>query len=170
MTLRTNARLAGWAYILYFVAGIAAMLTRERPHAADLLNVVTSFCALTLGVTLWALTRDEDRDIAMLAMLCRVLEAVPGPGELYFAVGSTLFCWLLLRGRMIPVPLAWLGFASSFALVVLLSVQRAGVFELSWSSPTTWFVWLPTLIFELTFAAWLITKGVSVPARALQQE
>ena len=160
MTLRTNARLAGYAYILYFVAGVATMLVRGRPGAVNVLTVVTSFCALVLGVTLYAITRDQDRDVAMLAMLCRVLEAVPGEGAIYFAVGSTLFAWLLLRGRMIPIPLAWLGVASSFALVVLLTVQLAGIFTFDWSSPVTWFVWLPTLIFELTFAGWLLTKGV----------
>jgi hypothetical protein len=53
---------------------------------------------------------------------------------------------------------------------VLLAVQRTGLFELSWSSPITWFVWLPTLIFELTFAVWLIVKGVAVPARVLRPE
>ena len=165
MTLRANARLAGLAYIFYVLAGIASMMLRERPHASDLLNVFTSFCALALGVTLYAITRDQDRDIAMLAMLCRVIEAVPGEGAIYFAVGSTLFSWLLLRGQMIPAALAWLGLVSSFALVVLLCVQRTGLFTLNWSSPITWFVWLPTLIFELAFAGWLLTKGVTVPVR-----
>ena len=168
MTLRTNSHLAGYAYILYFVAGIASLLMRERPHAADLLNLVTSFCALVLGVTLYAITRDQDRDIAMLAMLCRVIEAVPGEGVIYFAVGNTLFAWLLLRGQMIPSALAWLGVVSSLSLVVLLSVQRTGLFSLSWSSPITWFVWLPTLIFELAFAGWLLTKGVGAPAGDLR--
>jgi hypothetical protein len=26
-------------------------------------------------------------------------------------------------------------------------------------------MWLPLLVFELTFAVWLITKGVAMPAR-----
>jgi hypothetical protein len=30
-----------------------------------------------------------------------------------------------------------------------------------WSSPVTWFVWLPLLVFELAFATWLLTKGVA---------
>jgi hypothetical protein len=44
----------------------------------------------------------------------------------FFAVGSTLFSWLLLRGRMIPVPLAWLGVLASVLLVVLLPLEAAG--------------------------------------------
>jgi hypothetical protein len=50
--------------------------------------------------------------------------------------------------------------ASSAGLVALLAVQLALGTTTDWSSPITWFVWLPTLIFELTFAVWLLTKGV----------
>ncbi|MGZ8398934.1 MAG: hypothetical protein ACXWWN_07850 [Gemmatimonadales bacterium] len=51
-------------------------------------------------------------------MTCRVAEGIGGMdvsgtlGLLWLATGtgaSTLFSWLLLRGRMIPVALAWLG-------------------------------------------------------------
>jgi hypothetical protein len=31
----------------------------------------------------------------------------------------------------------------------------------------TWFMWLPTLVFELTLAVWFIVKGVGTPARRL---
>ena len=36
----------------------------------------------------------------------------------FFAVGSTAFTYLLLRGRIIPTPLAWLGFVASVLLVI----------------------------------------------------
>jgi hypothetical protein len=29
----------------------------------------------------------------------------------------------------------------------------------------TWFIWLPTLVFELMLAAWLIVKGVAPAQR-----
>ena len=168
MTRTTNARTAGVTYFVYLVAGIGTMVVAKQPHAVDVLNVFTNFCALVLGVTLYAITRDEDPDLAMLALACRVLEATPGPGEHFFAVGSTIFCWLLLRGRMIPTSLAWLGVAASAGLVVLLIAQRAGMFggRTDWSSPFTWAVWLPLLVFELTFAVWLLIKGVSPPRPA----
>ena len=68
---------------------------------------------------------------------------------------------------MIPVALAWLGLVASVLLVVLLPLQIAGFFggPRNWSSPVTWAVWLPLLVFELTFAVWLITKGVATPAQ-----
>jgi hypothetical protein len=51
-------------------------------------------------------------------------------------------------------------------LVMLLPLQIAGFFSgpRAWSSPVTWAVWLPLLVFELMLAAWLITKGVATPA------
>ena len=166
MTIRTNARVAGIAFLLYIVAGISAMAVASRPGAAQLLTAITSFCAVVLGVTLYAITRRVDEELALLAMLCRVIEAVPGkPSAIYFAVASTIFCWLLLRGRLIPAALAWLGLVSSAALVVLLLLQLAGLVRgvMNFSSPVTWAIWLPLLIFEIVFAVWLIVKGVSTP-------
>ena len=167
MTLRTNARVAGFTYWIYFAAGIAGLLLAGNTPVTAVLSLVTSFSALVLGVTLYAITREQDPDLAMVGLTCRVIEAAPGHGEIYFAVGSTVFCWLLLRGRMIPVALAWLGVIASALLVLLLPAQLAGFFggPRAWSSPVTWAVWLPLLVFELTFAAWLIVKGVAAPAR-----
>jgi hypothetical protein len=98
VTRRTNARLAGLAFLLYIAFGIPTMVLFGRAmagqgieaklanvlqHAADLRIAVlfvlfTSFCALVLGVTMWALTREQDADLAMLAMLCRVCEGLAG--------------------------------------------------------------------------------------------
>ena len=167
MTLTTNARLAGFTFWIYFAAGIATLLLARNAPATAVLSLVTSFSALVLGVTLYAITREQDRDLAMLALMCRVIEAVPGHGEIYFAVGSTIFSWLLLRGRMIPIALAWLGVIASALLVVLLPLQLAGLFggPRAWSSPITWAVWLPLLVFELTLGVWLIVKGVAAPVQ-----
>jgi hypothetical protein len=169
MTRRTNATVAGITFLVYIVAGIATMALSNRANAAAVLTLATSFCALVLGVTLYAITRDQDRDLALLALLCRVIESIPGHGggAIYFAVGSTLFSWLLLQGRMIPVALAWLGVIASVLLAVLLVLRTAGLFGpgANWSSSLTWLTWLPMLVFELTFAAWLIVKGVDAPAR-----
>jgi len=172
MTRRTNATIAGVTFLVYIVAGITSLALRNRLNVAPILTLITSFCALVLGVTLYAITREQDRDLALLALLCRAIEAIPGHGggEIYFAVGSTLFCWLLLAGRMIPAALAWLGVVASALLVVVLLLRMAGLFGpgTNWSSSLTWIMWLPMLVFELTFAAWLIVKGVAAPARRIQ--
>ena len=216
MTRTTNARIAGFTFLFYIAVafpsmvlfnratsgeGLAAKLAGIAQHAPDLrLAVVLSlggcFSALVLAVTLYAITRNEDPDLAMLGLMCRVgegligaasipatvallqlatatgpqapdsaatqvlagfvLEQTPLVSALLFAVGSTLFAWLLLRGRMIPVPLAWLGVVGSALLVVGLPLQLAGFL----AGPVTQLMWVPVAVFELTLGPWLLIKGV----------
>ena len=73
-----------------------------------------------------------------------------------FAVGSTLFSWLLLRGRMIPRPLAGLGVIASALLVIVLPLDLSGFL----GGPVTPLVWIPIAAFELTLGPWLLFKGV----------
>ena len=158
------ARAAGFTFLFYIVAGIASLALASQTQVADLLSLLQNFSALVLGVTLYALTYKQGPALAMLALTCRVLEAVSGEAAIFFAVGSTLFSWLLLRGRLIPVALAWLGVLASVLLVVILPLQLAGLFggSMSWSASVTWLVWLPMLVFEVTLALWLIIKGVNI--------
>jgi uncharacterized protein DUF4386 len=79
----------------------------------------------------------------------------------FFAVGSTAFAYLLLRGRMIPVPLAWLGVVASVVLVVGLPLRLAGWLH----GPITMIMWLPMLLFEIPLGLWFLTKGVAAPTR-----
>jgi len=223
MTRRTNSRIAGFTFLLYIAVGIttlvlsgratggegtAAKLASIAQHEIEMrlvvfLSLLTSFCAIVLGVTLWAITREEDPDLAMLGLGCRLLEALPdgisttlallwlttasgaaaldagaktalgayllrgggGTGAIFFAVGSTLFAWLLLRGRVVPVALARLGVVASLLLVAVLPLQLAGFAgQIDWFGPVTWLVWLPALVFELWLAVWLILKGAAAPA------
>ncbi|MBM3180841.1 MAG: DUF4386 family protein [Chloroflexi bacterium] len=162
---RTYARVAGFTFLFYIVAGVTSMALSSESQVGDVLLLVQSFSALVLGVTLYALTYKQGLALAMLALTCRVLEAVQyGESAIYFAVGSLLFSWLFLRGRMIPTSLAQLGVIASGLLVLILPLQLAGLFggSMSWSASTTWLVWLPMLAFEVTLALWLMIKGVSV--------
>jgi hypothetical protein len=164
MTRSTNARIAGVTILIYIAAGMTSMAFAGNRPAAAIIELVSSFAALVLGVTLYALTREEDADLATLGLACSVIEAVPGHGEIYAAVGGAVFAWLLLRAGMIPVPLSWLGVLASVLLVMLLPAQIAGYFggPRAWSSPVTWAVWLPLLVFRLALAVWLIARGVGL--------
>ena len=86
-------------------------------------------------------------------------QAYEEAAETFFALGSTIFACQLLRGRIIPVTLAWLGVIESALLVVLLPLQIVGLFK------QTYYTWMPMLVFELTLALWLLIKGASAPAR-----
>lgn len=221
MTRTTNARIAVVTFLAYIVVGITDMQLHSRARAgadiearlvsmsqhADLvrysalLGIIEVFCALVLAVTLYAITRDEDRDLATLGMICRVVEGILGafsvPGTLallwlatsrgqdaqdrtaiqalaaylmrgdmpftatFFAVGSTLFAWLLLRGRMIPVLLGWIGVFASVLLVICLPLQLVGFLH----GPLVQWMWLPMFFFEVPLALWFVIKGVRLPAR-----
>jgi hypothetical protein len=172
MTLNTNARIAGFTLLFYIVAGLSALAVPREASVAAVLPLLTSFSALVLGVTLYAITRQQDADLAMLAMVCRIIEGIPRvSGEIYFAVGSLLFSWLLLRGRMIPVALAWLGVIASALLVVLIPSQLAGFLggASEWDSRVKWALWLPMAVFEIVLALWLIIKGVG-RSHAVEQD
>lgn len=163
-SIQKAARVAGFTFLFYIAAGITSLALSGQTQATGVLTLLENFSALVLGVTLYAITREQGPALAMLALTCRVLEAVHSEAAIFFAVGSMLFSWLLLRGRMIPVPLAWLGVISSALLVVILPLQLAGLFggSMSWSGAVTWLVWLPMLIFEVVLALWLLIKGVNV--------
>lgn len=223
MTRTTNARIAGVAFLVYIVAGMTSLVLFRRAtrggaiaerlativgHDTEvgvvvLLGFVQAFSAIVLGVTLWAITRDQDSDIAMLGLTCRVGEgvigglsipniltvlalatssganAVPTDGvralasyllrsdvevpAMFFAVGSTLFSWLLLRGRMISVSLAWLGVGASVLLVVCLPLILAGFLR----GAIVTLMWFPMLVFEVWLALLLLTKGVRAPSPML---
>ena len=79
----------------------------------------------------------------------------------FFTLGSTAFSWLLLRGRMIPVPLAWLGFLASVLLVIALPLQMGAMLP----GRVAALMWLPMAAFEIPLGVWFVVKGVR-PLRA----
>lgn len=224
MTRTTSARVAGFTFLFYTAAGIAheflmhratnadgvaAKLARITAHATDVrltivLTVLECLSALVLAVTLYGITREQDHELAMLALTCRVAEGVilataipslwqlpwlaqagaaaapdaattsalralvlmPGPsvptGAIFYAAGSTIFSYLMWRGRMVPVALAWVGVLASALLAVTLPLQLAGF---STGPLTGYTQWAPALLFQLGLALWLLIKGVAAPAR-----
>jgi len=218
MTRKTNARLAGFMFLFYIATGIASLVlfgqaSKGEGTAAKLasiaqhaslvrLTVLLTMCgfvsAVVLGVTLYALTRDEDRELALLGLVCRATEGANAVGgavrtlqllavatasttavgtdavavnalggvmlgqggwtgsisAICFVMGSTLFSYLFLRARSIPALLAWLGLLASVLLLVALPLDLVGLIRVPF------LLWIPMLVFELTFAFWLIIKGV----------
>jgi hypothetical protein len=216
MTRTMNARVAGFTFLFYIVAGVTGMVLSGRAsggadpaarleaisrHPTEMGVVVVlllfqCFSALVLAVTLHALTREVDRDLAMMGLLCRAAEGIIGGAGIastlavvdlakatgaggpdlaarhllgahllredvaltatFFAVGSLAFACLFLRGRLIPVPLAWLGVVASILLVIELPLQLGGFVH----GPITQLVWLPMLVFEVPLGFVLLIKGV----------
>jgi hypothetical protein len=181
---------------------IAAQLASVTQNAADIglaviLSFIGSLCAFALAVTLYAITRDEDQEIALLGLVCRAGEGVVGGltvlsklalllvaasaagaaayplaqlllrlggyitlvSASFFAFGSTFFSYLLLRGRIVPRPLAALGVIGSLLIAFGLPAQAAGYLSRS----VTDLMFIPVAGFEIIVALWLIIKGAAMP-------
>jgi hypothetical protein len=205
-------------FLLYIVVGVTAMIVepdagsvdvagklqhidahQAQVRAAMMLGFPTGFIAFALGIGLYGLTRDEDHELALFALICRAAEGIgvvaptfatlgllslagrhDQPGSIavadlltrvsgwnfmvsatFFAVGSTIFCWLLLRGRIIPLSLAWLGVIASIVLIVGLPLQLAGLLR----GITAQLIWIPMVAFEVPAGVWLLTKGAAASVR-----
>ena len=221
MTRTANARVAGFTFLAYIVVGILAMILHGKAVRGDdvagqlasisqhgsylqialVLDLLCGFAAIVLGVTLYALTRDQDPHLSMLGLVCRSAEGIVAGVSVqrsvgllwaaravatneanteatnaigayllgvhwsalvaatFFAVGSTAFSWLFLRGRMIPVWMAWLGVISSALLVIALPLQLGGFLPAS----AVQFLWIPMAAFEIPLAVWLLVKGAAPP-------
>ena len=169
MTVRTNARIAGAAYLLYIA--VAFPKPNVDARVETLFTFVSCICALLLAVSLYAITREIDNDIALLGLVCRVGEGVLGGVAImtkasafmvagsFFAVGSTFFCYLLFRGRLIPQWLAIVGLAGSAVMAILLPLEMAGLA----TGKIVSYAWVPVGIFEVVVAVWFLIKGTYSP-------
>ena len=144
-------------------------LTREQDPVLAMLALTCRVCeglAGALGVQrtmglLWLAGPDAPDAATARTLGTWLLEGqVSGVAAIFFSVGSVLFAWLLLRGRMIPAPLAWLGVVASAAAVVVLPLEFVDLFPGRW----IWYVWLPLAAYEIPLALWLLFRGAAAPA------
>lgn len=171
MSRTRAARVAGFTFLFYIVVGISSMAGVFRGPAATLATYAQNASAVTLAVTLFVVTRVEQPAVAALGMLFRLAEGGLGSvieltgitvrqptlvDATLFAIGSTFFCWLLLRGHMLPRPLAWTGVVASVILVVGLPLQLNGLLNARLAA----LMWMPMLAFEVPGGLWLLVKGV----------
>jgi hypothetical protein len=179
MSRTIAARAAGFTFLFYIVVGVSSMAGAFRGPAAELATYAQNASAVILALTLFVVTRVEQPVVAALGMIFRLAEGARLGSSLHltgislsqptligatlFAIGSTFFCWLLLRGHMLPRALAWTGFVASIILVVGLPLQLGGLLR----APLTMLMWMPMLGFEVPGGLWLLLKGV--PPSTLSQ-
>jgi len=113
-----------------------------------------------------------------LQALVRLLVAAQASGYgimlLFFSLGSTTYCYLLVRSRYIPRPLALLALGGS-AMVALFVLARM-LFPASVAAAVAavrglpavalvslGVILLPILAFEILLGTWLLVKGVRIP-------
>jgi hypothetical protein len=114
MTLRANARVAGFMFLFYIATAYPALVLSNRAEGTGdaaaklasiarhgdlvgitaILTFVAFIDAIVLAVALYGLTRDEDNELAVMALCCRVAEGVIN------AVGAIATVVLLAAARM----------------------------------------------------------------------
>jgi hypothetical protein len=179
MSRQSASRVAGFTFLFYIVVGISSMAAAFHGSAAELAKYAQNGSALILALTLFVVTRVEQPAVAAAGLIFRVAEGLLGStldltgitlrqptlvAATLFAIGSTFFCWLLLRGHMLPRALAWVGVVASVILVVGLPLQLGGLL----GAPVTMLMWMPMLAFEVPAGFWLLLKGVPAPDTMVQ--
>ncbi len=158
--------------VLGLVTGFTALtlamalygMTRHEDHDVALLGlscrgvegsliVVPTFA--TLGLLSLAAGGVTPQEVALAEFLEKVQGWNVTIAATFFAVGSTLFTWLLLRGGMIPRGLGWLGLLASLLLVVILPLRLVGML----SGTVMMLAWVPMAAFEIPLGVWLLIKG-----------
>ena len=165
ISLRAHARIAGAAFLLYIVTGISSLMLMSPVAAATgtaaklaalaehagrarltiLFGVLMFAYALTLGVSLYALTRDEDQPVALLACCCRVAEGI---------MGSV--------GVLETLALLWLATGAGAAALDATSADHVAtvLFRIrSWNPVLT----AIPFAFGSTLFAWLFVRARSIP-------
>jgi hypothetical protein len=175
----------GWqvrlGLVLTTVAGIttlvlAAMLYAVVAHQDRNLAILALSCRAVEGglyavgvlvaLALLSLSHGDRGDAsAVQAMAGQLMDArwtSSNVGAAFFAVGSTLYSYLLFKARAIPVPLSLTGLVGS--LIVLVGVPwQTALSNPTFSGPSA-AIWIPLAVFELSTGVWLLAKGARMPA------
>jgi hypothetical protein len=164
MTPKFTARFAGFMFLFYIASGIIGMIffdeaTKGADAAAKLASIATHrpqmsvafifaligiFNALALGLALYSLTRATDPDLALLALIFRVVEgainAIPAVAILALvsfattAVGSESVAGLLLNAQVWSVAVGATVFAIGSAVYSYLFLRARSI--------PVWLAWL----------------------------
>jgi len=107
MTRTTTSRVAGFTFLAYIVLGILAMILLGKAVKGDdivaqlasinqhafvlrtalVLDLLCAFAAIILGVTLYALTREQNPVVSMFGLVCRGAEGIVAGVSLQRSIG-----------------------------------------------------------------------------------
>lgn len=208
MTRTRSARLAGFMFLFYIATALPSMVLfgratsgdttaaklanvaqhQDKLRAAAVFQLITIADAILLGAALFAITRDVDRDLAVMALSFRVVEgaisAITTVGTLALlnspdpSVGALLLklplwtnsvsafsfsigstIFAWLFIRGRGIP-AWLAWLG-FAGSLLLIVGLPLEMARILTPPLNQVMWIPIALFEVILGFWLLIKGVA---------
>lgn len=152
---------------------VLAPVGRHLALLATVLKLVHAVTAVLMALNLLTVLRLATDPEYLQALKAEPLQALvrlhssltEGPyyvGLAFWALSSTLFGWLWLKSRYIPVALAGFGLVASawcllctFAFII--DPAFSGVVNLWWFDT-------PMVLFEIALSFWLLFKGLRAPA------
>jgi Domain of unknown function (DUF4386) len=142
---------------------VLALMCRVTEGVTNIVPTIANLGLLSLAIATATTTGSEAATAnALGALLLRVGGWSTTVSATAFAVGSTIYSYLFLRARSIPVWLSWLGVVGSLLMVVILPLEGMALVK----GAVVWIAWMPLFVFEVTLGLWLLIKGVSAqPAR-----
>lgn len=147
LTRRVDRETALLAFACRFVEGVI-----------NAVPATVRFGLLSLAIASVAAAPGDTASQATQATLLMGIAGWSGAvGGIVFAIGSTLFAYLFLRGQSVPGRIAWLGIIGSLLVVPLSALGGLGHV----TRAMAWITSIPILLFELSLAFWLLTKGAS---------
>jgi hypothetical protein len=159
MSVTVTARLAGFTFLFYIVAGVANMILFRSATTGDgtvasvlaamaanaatvrftvLLTLSTAAAAIILGVTLYSLTRDADRDLALLGLCFRLTEGTVAAVSVVRTLGLLAIATAVRTGNAVET-------AAAHAEAALLLKQGGWtglVAATCFAAGSTFFCWL----------------------------
>jgi Domain of unknown function (DUF4386) len=183
VSISENSENLRLSLVLSAVAGIttlvlAAMLYATVQHQDRNLAILALSCRAVEGglyavgmfdtLALLSLSQSSANDAPSVQVLADLLMNVrwmgTNIGAIFFAAGSTVYCYLLLKARSIPVALAAVGVLGS--LLVLVAVPWQTALSHRTFAGASGLIWVPIGVFEITAGVWLLMKGAKMPASA----
>ena len=129
---------------------LLAMLFRVGEGLLGFLPLTTKLELMNLATRQGIGPQDTSRAAELLA------KPDLGPSEFCFVVGGTIFAVLLLRGRLIPRWLAWIGVITIGAQTACVPMHIAGYLP----GNVVEAMWMAIMLYEIPLGFWLIVKGV----------
>lgn len=159
-----NAALAVAFYVMLRPVGPAMALLAAFWRLGE--TVILGHMTLNSMVVIHVLRhagRFADFSVGQLQTLSSIYLGAQGAefniGLVFYALGSTLFCYLLLKSRYVPRILAWWGLLGS--IIALVSALTPIVFpSASAIAPNCY---LPVGTFEIVAGFWLLLRGIRLP-------
>lgn len=148
------------AVLLYFYTRgshpeLSTLILVSRTGEAVLFGVFALGMIALVYIATNSTPASGDTDAALVVAIIRSTRHATLVASFFFAIGSTVFAWVLLRARLAPRSLAALGLLGSLVPIVGMPLQIIGATR----GFNTGLLWVLMFLFEIVLGVWLLATG-----------